>query len=77
MSLKFEDFLRGLEEPTLIVMDNASYHSRTSNRFPTMSAKKEVIQNFMKEHDITFNPSDTKQELISKLKDRSNVSPKI
>ncbi|VVC97758.1 unnamed protein product [Leptidea sinapis] len=36
----FKDFLRVLEEPSITVLDNASYHSKQLDPIPTMSWKK-------------------------------------
>ena len=44
--------LRAPEEPSVIVMDNASYHSRTENKLPKLNWKKELILQFMEEHEI-------------------------
>ena len=40
------------EEPAVIVMDNASYHSRTENKLPKLYWKKELILQYMEEHEI-------------------------
>ena len=44
--------LRALEEPSVIVMDNASYHSRTENKLPKLYCKNELILQYMEEHEI-------------------------
>ena len=33
-------------------MDNASYHSRAENKLPKLNWKKELILQFMDEHEI-------------------------
>ena len=43
--------LRAPEEPSVIVMDNASYHSRTENKPPKLNWKKELVLQFMEEHE--------------------------
>ena len=44
--------LRAPEEPSVIVMDYASYNSRTENKLPNLNWKKELILQFMEEHGI-------------------------
>ena len=44
--------LRAPEEPSVMVMDNASYHSRTENKLPKLTWKKERILQYMEEHEI-------------------------
>ena len=40
------------EEPSVIVIDNASYHSRTENKLPKLNWKKELLLEFMEAHEI-------------------------
>ena len=44
--------LRAPEEPSVMVMDNASYHSRTENKLPKLNWKMEPTLQFMEEHEI-------------------------
>ena len=50
-------------------MDNASYHSRRENKLPKLNWKKELIIQFMEEHEIlgaiVFYQCDTKQPFDS------------
>lgn len=46
--LQFEEQLKKLKEPSVIVMDNASYHSRSSHKAPNSSSTKEEILSFLK-----------------------------
>lgn len=39
----FLDLLRGLEEPSIIVMDNASYHSCLKEKIPSTKTRKADI----------------------------------
>ena len=53
----FEDWfenkiLRCLEEPSVIVLDNASYHSRILNPVPTVSWRKDAILMYMQKQNI-------------------------
>ena len=53
----------------LFVMDNATYHKSISNRgFPSWSASKTVISNYLLSANVAVNPEDTKVELLSKLR---------
>ena len=69
--------LRALDEPSVIVMDNASYHSRTENKLPKLYWKKELILQFMEEHKIIDNietaKKNTKEQLIQIIQDNSQV----
>lgn len=57
-----------LEEPSIIVMDKASYHSIELYKAPTTHSKKEIIQNWLTEKQIPFSPLATKVELLEKVK---------
>lgn len=50
----FTSMLVSLSEPSVIVMDNASYHSRLSKRIPTTAAKKEEIIEFLRGKALKF-----------------------
>lgn len=65
--------LQSLDEPSTIVMDNASYHSRIANKRPTMSHKKTDILDYLKRHDIPFSDSDTKTTLLQHIDDNPTV----
>lgn len=64
----FMNMLKLLDEPSVIVMDNASYHSMELNRAPSTNSKKEIIQNWLTEKNISFSPMETKIELLEKVK---------
>lgn len=49
-----EKLLINLEEPSLIIMDNASYHSRLVNPIPNKSWNKSNLTSFLKENNISF-----------------------
>lgn len=63
-----EDLLPNLEEPSMIVLDNASYHSRQANKVPTQSSSKEEMKNWLKEKHIQFSDTTTKVELFKLIK---------
>ncbi|KAF2882352.1 hypothetical protein ILUMI_23819, partial [Ignelater luminosus] len=40
-----EQLLKSLKQPSIVVMDNASYHSTVINKAPTAAWSKAAIQN--------------------------------
>lgn len=64
----FKNMLLNLEEPSIIVMDNASYHSVILNKAPTMAARKPEMQDWLREKGIPFVQAETKTELHHKIK---------
>ena len=57
--LQYENqLLRLLEEPTVIVMDNAAYHGRLVNHCPS-NATKSQIQEFAAKFEIHLDPKHT------------------
>lgn len=71
-TFQFEDFAKQLTEPSVIVMDNASYHSRSVS-LPKLSHLKRDIHKFMERHGIAYSLSNTKVELISLIEARKEV----
>ncbi|XP_054267154.1 uncharacterized protein LOC128989301 [Macrosteles quadrilineatus] len=63
----FEGIIHLLPPDSVIVMDNASYHSETLFKIPNMSWKKKDIQNFLTSHGVFFNLSDVKAELLTRI----------
>lgn len=57
--------LMNLEEPSTIVMDNASYHSTVVNKVPTTATKKADIENWLTEHGIPFETTLVKTQLLN------------
>ncbi|XP_063899928.1 uncharacterized protein LOC135143917 [Zophobas morio] len=54
---------------TVIVMDNASYHSKLLNKIPTTSTKKDDIIHFMRHNDIDIPAGKaTKKDLLNCIK---------
>ncbi|XP_043191568.1 uncharacterized protein LOC122391939 isoform X2 [Amphibalanus amphitrite] len=65
----FEDWFRlqllpNLPANSVIIMDNASYHSRCANKAPTASWRKEAIQEWLRVHDVNPDPDLRKVELL-------------
>lgn len=52
---------------SVIVLDNASYHSRLSEKIPTTSSNKTEIKGFLSKHDLFFEETYSKKELLEVL----------
>ena len=64
-------------EKCVIVLDNASYHSRKRFRIPTMSTKKDEMLKFMEDHNIEIPyPVPFKSVLLMKIKE-ANIRTKF
>lgn len=64
-----EQLLPNLQPNSVIVMDNASYHSRILNKIPNTSTKKDDILNFMRDKGITIPKKiPVKSELLKIIK---------
>lgn len=59
-----ESLLENLEAPTCIVMDNARYHSKILDKAPTISSRKLDMQEWLKNHNIGFDDTFKKAELL-------------
>jgi hypothetical protein len=59
-----------LKNPSLVVLDNASYHNVKSEDTvcPNFSQKKAVLQNNLTQHNIPFSATDTNKVLYEKIK---------
>jgi hypothetical protein len=60
---------------SLIIIDNAPYHSRRLELVPTMSSRKQVMQDWLTARRIKYPQHALKRELYAIIK-ASNVSPK-
>ncbi|KAH9629124.1 hypothetical protein HF086_008573 [Spodoptera exigua] len=58
-----------LEPNALVVMDNASYHSRRQEKIPVTSWKKQDIQEWLTSKQISYETNETKVQLLEKVKD--------
>nr|XP_053608001.1 uncharacterized protein LOC128673871 [Plodia interpunctella] len=58
-----EKLIPNLPPNSIVVIDNAPYHSKQLNKPPTMAARKQDMQNWLSERNITFDPRMTKAEL--------------
>ncbi|CAH1971032.1 unnamed protein product [Acanthoscelides obtectus] len=72
----FQGVLQRVEPNSVIVMDNASYHSRRAERVPTMGSRKSDMQQWLREKGTPFDDSCVKAELYEKIKQHkpANIS---
>lgn len=59
----FIELLNNLEEPSVLVMDNASYHSTLVEKHLKSNWKKSDVQKWLNEKNIEFHPLQTLPEL--------------
>ena len=76
----FEDWfasklLRNVQPNSLIVMDNASYHSRRSEPLPVKSWTKKRMTEWLQTKGIGFPPTALKKEIYQIIQ-RQNPTPK-
>ncbi len=64
----FVDMLGNLEEPCIIVMDNAPYHSTLYEDYPKSNTKKADVQTWLQNKSIPFIPEETLCESREKVK---------
>ena len=64
-----------IQPNTLIVIDNASYHSRRLEAVPTINTRKGEMQVWLTAHNIQFPERALKRELLSLIR-LSNPQPK-
>lgn len=60
--------LQKLDKDSVLVMDNASYHSRRKEKVPTTATRKADIQKWLKEKNIAFEATEIKAQLLQKVK---------
>lgn len=64
----FQNYLlKNIPENSVIVMDNASYHSRLLHKTPNSSSTKTEIQEYLLQNDIYFESSYKKGQLLEVL----------
>lgn len=69
-----EKLIPNLHVPTLIVMDNAPYHSICINKCPNTNYRKADMQQWLRENNIEFSEQYTKPQLYELIK-RHKPSP--
>jgi hypothetical protein len=71
-----KDMLLALDKPSLIIiLDNASYHSRLHEKLPTTAWRKSELQNWLRENNILYSDLDTKNSLLQIC--RANYREKV
>jgi len=64
----FISMLNHLEEPSIIVMDNASYHPMLMDNFPKSNSRKAVVEEWLKNKNVDFLPQKRLFELRERVK---------
>lgn len=62
-----QDILAKVEPGSVIVMDNAPYHSRQLDRLSNMGWRKAEIQEWLRVKEISFKEEETKAHLMAKI----------
>ncbi|KAJ3621915.1 hypothetical protein MTP99_002459 [Tenebrio molitor] len=57
------ELIPNLEEPSLIIMDNASYHSGLQEEIPIKSWTKKKMKEWLQKKNVTFSVSDMKDQI--------------
>ena len=70
-----DSLMPNIPSNSLIVIDNAPYHSRRLEPVPNMSSRKQVMQDWLAAHGIEYPESALKRELYSIIK-ACNFVPK-
>ena len=70
-----EKLLPNLTEKSIIVMDNASYHSVHSEKCPTSNTRKADIQAWLSSHGVAFDDKMVRAELLTLVKRNKPDSP--
>ncbi|XP_063404616.1 uncharacterized protein LOC134688078 [Mytilus trossulus] len=70
-----EKLLSNLPEKSVIIMDNASYHSVQFDKCPTTNTKKADIQAYLRLHEIQFDNKLLRPQLLALAK-ANNQTPK-
>lgn len=63
-----EKLIPNITEPSIIVMDNAPYHSVVKNKAPTSANKVDDLRLWLLENDVTFEPNLRKPALLALVK---------
>ena len=72
----FEDqLLPTLKEPSVIVLDNASYHNTRCEETvaPIMNKRKQELQDWLTKMGVAFSPLETKPQLYEKIKQNKQI----
>ncbi|KAF0762228.1 DDE 3 domain-containing protein [Aphis craccivora] len=72
----FIDMLGNLEEPCIIVMDNATYHSTLTEEYPKARTRKADVKKWLQDKSVDFSPVETLSELREKAQVKGKVAEK-
>ena len=64
-----KQLLPNIPDNAVIVIDNATYHNKQKDKAPTTSNRKDEIQKWLDEHNVTYSPNDIKKTLLEKVKE--------
>ncbi|KAJ8912219.1 hypothetical protein NQ315_009043 [Exocentrus adspersus] len=64
----FESMLKKLPQNSVIVMDNAYYHSRRTEKIPSTGTRKKDIQEWLQSKNIGYNEDMVRTELLNLVK---------
>lgn len=62
-----EQLIPNVPPRSVIVIDNAAYHTRKTEKIPTIKTKKEDIQTWLRDKNITFPEDCLKKELLAEV----------
>lgn len=63
----YEQILNKIPPGSVVVMDNAPYHSRHIEKVPTMNWRKDAIQGWLRQKNINYDEKEIKADLIAKI----------
>ena len=63
-----KQLLPNLPPHSVIVLDNAPYHNTVIEKVPVKSSTKPIMQNWLSNHGIPWDPKDLKKDLLEKIK---------
>jgi transposase len=66
--------LRLINSKCVVIMDNAPYHSLRLESPPTSASRKEIIKQWLTEHDMPFEDNFTKKQLLNLVRPFVNNS---
>ena len=69
-----DSLMPNIQPNSLIVIDNAPYHSRRLEPVPTMSSRKQVMQDWLTARRIEFPEHSLKRELYAIIKANNSCS---
>ena len=64
-----EQLLPTLQGPSVIILDNASYHNKQRDKAPTNKNRKDEIKKWLDEHNIKYKNTDLKKTLLGLVKE--------